>query len=144
MHYKLLTYSCAFSDNFNHYHLYNFHYTLYFRLESLCINGCQNITDEGLETVLKKHGSRYINGKINKFLVLLISVEITILQFLYFEITKGGGEDDIWYIPSLSPKNNKWIKSIRQKFAHQSMGFLCISGISCLKKDLEKLHFSLD
>ncbi|CAC5389876.1 unnamed protein product [Mytilus coruscus] len=27
------------------------------RLESLCINGCQNITDEGLETVLKKHGS---------------------------------------------------------------------------------------
>ncbi|OWF51484.1 uncharacterized protein LOC110449096 [Mizuhopecten yessoensis] len=26
------------------------------RLESLCINGCQNVKDEGLETVLKKHG----------------------------------------------------------------------------------------
>ncbi|XP_033751788.1 uncharacterized protein LOC117335722 isoform X2 [Pecten maximus] len=26
------------------------------RLESLCINGCQNVKDEGLETVIKKHG----------------------------------------------------------------------------------------
>ena len=33
-----------------------FHF--FFRLESLCINGCQNVTDEGLETVIKKHGAR--------------------------------------------------------------------------------------
>lgn len=34
-----------------------FHF-FFFRLESLCINGCQNVTDEGLETVIKKHGAR--------------------------------------------------------------------------------------
>ena len=27
------------------------------RLESLCINGCQAISNDGLETIIKKHGA---------------------------------------------------------------------------------------
>jgi hypothetical protein len=39
--------------------VYQYRYFIFFfRLESLCINGCQNVTDEGLETVIKKHGAR--------------------------------------------------------------------------------------